>query len=441
MDLPTEDVDSDGGLQPQPPNADIFLFARMPFVAGPRERSHRQRIKTPSLLRWRELGSAQIDSCALSGRQIAAAIESAVVDTYKDWAFWERTSKDVLTAIWAPDGRHFAAGASANLDARNIQYNDRVTLLFGDVERNVVTELDDHTIERPAPTVPLEPERLPDAQVTADHRLWTTVTSICFNKTGEQMFTGSYDKTVKVWDVSEDRPVCTQTLLHDVNVQLVEYCSAFNLLATAQDSFDGPIRLYQPTDSGLTQRVELFSQRAKDLKFTPTCLRFGPSQSSQHLLLAGFSENNEDEFEPQRDGDLCLWDMATSQRMKLWGTSHMIFDVAWHPRVPYFAAALAPGSGTTLTDRRRTRSLIRTWKPQETINRIYEFECEAADVNDVQFHPYNDHYISASCTDGKTSFGMCDVMTRYYINSSTAGLSMKLTKKWWTSMGTAMRAR
>lgn len=109
--------------------------------AAPRRALPSRPIHKASLLRWRELGAAQLESRRLGSRQISQALQHTVVDDFRPWRTWGTASKDVITAVWAPTGRAFAVGASSNLDYSNIQYNDRRTLLYGKIEDNLIVEL------------------------------------------------------------------------------------------------------------------------------------------------------------------------------------------------------------------------------------------------------------------------------------------------------------
>lgn len=361
--------------------------------------------KPSSLLRWREIGGGSLDRIRVHEGQITRRLQSLLLQDIRPWRQWGHASKDVLTAVWSPDGRNFAIGASADMDHSNIQYNERRNLLYGDIETNQLFELENHRIDRPRPEdVNGGDNSRQDMYNMMDPYLYATVTGICFDRDQNYMYTSSYDKTVKLWDTTPSKPSCLQSLQHDQHVQLLDISADATYLATGQDSRSSSIRLYQLSNGRADLCCELESERARQLKLTPTCLKFGPSKHSSHFLLAGFGEFRNELGHQDRQGELSLWDVRTnpSARLKLKAASRNVLDIVWHPKYVYFAAALATDIGNVQANRRGTKSYIRTWSPTDGPHRIYEFDCPALDVNELRFHPHRDNFISASCTDGAT---------------------------------------
>jgi len=364
-----------------------------------------------SLLRHREVARGNWRAPCVNINLINAALRTHLAQNLRCWRSWTGASKDIVTTAWAPNGLTYAVGASTEMDNLNIQYNRPNNLLHGDRGMNSLTELPDHYIDRPRPeTIESGDNSLQGTYNAVDPELYTTVSHICFGYESDLLFTASFDKTVKIWDVaSGGKAKCVQTLQHQAKVELLSLGhQPMRILATGQRAIKNSIMLYDidkyglkdsPTDATAT----LKSDRAfKSPKFNiyPTCLLFGPSQSSECLLLAGFSESRTD-FMPDQEGDLVLWDVETLQPIKLRPSTQAVQDIAWHPSRPIFAAATVPGSRLNLTHR-RTQSVIRTYHPKEGPSRVMEYECPALDINDIRYNPFDDHYISAGCTNGTT---------------------------------------
>ena len=364
-----------------------------------------------SMLRHRELGCGRSSGTASRTFDISWRLRSQMAERMRSWRSWTGASKDVVTAAWAPDGSTFALGASTDLDGLNIQYNRPNNLLLGDLVSNTITELPNHWVPRPKPElIDHGPNALEDTYNAVDPRLFTTVSHVCFQDSST-MYTSSFDRTIKIWDLEhKSGGHRVQTLPHSANVDVMTLSSKLShCLASGQRTFEDSIRVYDllsiarnGDSQPATPKTTFSSSRAQKHELYPTCLQWGTISMTSNLLLAGFAESKHDESCPDREGDLCLWDVETSKSFKLTPSVHNVFDVCWHPRLPLLAAATAPGSRRTLTDRYNTQSVVRVYGPLQGPGRMVEYECPALDINDVQFHPTNDNYISAGCTNGRT---------------------------------------
>lgn len=362
-----------------------------------------------SMLRQREFGYGRWYSGGESVQTINRMLELEIAKRLRCWRSWAGASKDVLTAIWAPNGCTYAAGASTEMDSLNIQYNRPNNLLLGNFDQNTLIEVPDHYIDRPTPdTIASGDKSRADTYNSLDPELYTTISSICFDDTSSRMFTGSFDKTVKVWSLDvEDQPLCISTLQHAAEVDLLAASyEPLRLLASGQRTTVGAIRVYDQTSldwEDYNEPPKVFgSTRTSKVNVYPTCLLWGRTSFTSNLLLAGFAESNNDIFNHDQQGNICLWDVETGKSHKIQPAAQAVHDITWHPTLPLFAAATVPGNRKGLSDPQHTKSLIRTWEPFQGPSRVMEYECPALDINDVRFHPYDDHYITAGCTDGVT---------------------------------------
>ena len=384
-------------------SADEHVPRRRTPIASPKSYSTSE--STSSLLRLREMGHRG-KSGWLNVNGSSYQLRSRKFDDMKPWRSWTGASNDVMVLAWSPDGQSYAAGASAQTDDSSMQYNRPNNLLYGSLPKNTIWELPDHRLDRPLPaTGPNSNQATYDA---CDPDLYMSVTSVRFSASGNRMYSASYDETVKVWDTStEGRLLCTDTLLHDAQLEVMALSGhGDEHLATGSRLVNDAIRVYKLSEDGsVLNHLTLSSLKAQSspaLEIYPSCLQWGVSSSSQHLLLAGFSESmdRDDSHDPGKAGDLCLWDLIKGKPMEVIPRSQNVFDVTWHPTLPVFAVGTVLRVGH-ISDK-SCRSAVRIYEPFRMAGRSVEFECPALDINDVSFCPTDSYCITAGCTNGTT---------------------------------------
>ncbi|KAG2415768.1 hypothetical protein HFD88_006960 [Aspergillus terreus] len=356
-----------------------YVFRVQPVSESPSTRKTTPRHGLSELMRQREMGG-----------RAHREIQSNTAKNLGVTRTWKGASNDVIVAAWSPDGTRFAAGATAQCDEHNMEYNRGNNLVWGDLTTNVLTELPDHCIPRP-------PGRSSVSRTVNDARLFMSVSSMEWHD--DALFTASYDNTVKLWDFPNNTARCFKTLRHDSRVEVMARSKfADNLLATGTNSIGlWHIResRYQPLGlSGLRSQKELI----------PTSLAWGTIPATQNILLAGMSEKEEEGV--SRNGFLAAWHVGQgiATPMHLLPNSQNIFDIKWHPTLPLFVTASAASLGGPRTHR-DTRSVVRLYQPfpeEMRMRRTIEFECPALDINDVAICPSSSNYVTASCTDGVT---------------------------------------
>ncbi|KAL8992676.1 MAG: hypothetical protein Q9169_006916 [Polycauliona sp. 2 TL-2023] len=393
-----------------------------PKIAIPKHKPDPWRVPKATihaLLRDRESGTEGLRKSAVSPAHtrpgsfgpcssLANNIGARIAEDIRPWRSWKGASSDVVVVAWAPDSLAYAAGAAAQSDDQDIQYNRPNNCLFGQLESNTISELPEHCIARPKPeTISSGPNAIQAVYDACDPVVYKTVTSVQFCPSGGQLYTASHDMTAKIWDIG-GRPIprCTDTLYHDAAVTGLEVSTHFQgVFATAAKSTDHSIRVYQPLSSGTSQTGYQFttfsSPRAvkhSSQHLYPECIRWGLAPGSQHLLLGGFQQWSDQDFSATRQGDICLWDVYTGQSIKVRPHASAIFAAAWHPRENVFITGGAPGTGV-LSYPKTTQSVVRIYDARHTADFTAELECPALDMQDVTFHPFAD-YITAGCTDG-----------------------------------------
>lgn len=309
---------------------------------------------------------------------------------------WKGASNDVLNLAWSPDGRTFAVGAAAQCDEHNMQYNRPNNLILGDYTRKTIKELPDHR------------EPYPVANHNNSH-LYMSVTAVQWFD--DVLYTSSYDKTVKIWDVSSYvNASCQMTLRHNHKVQIMARSpSRANLLATGTDS---TMHLWQLDSVNQTcldldymaQRLTRNPRAIKEADFTPSSLAWGLSPPTQDLFVAGFSGRSYYDGDACREGLLAAWKVVQGSLVPvpLQPNAQNIFDVKSHPFLPWFATGSSVSAVGTNGTGRDIRSLVRIYEPSNKPRCAIEFDCPALDINDVSFCPVDRLHISASCTDGIT---------------------------------------
>lgn len=326
------------------------------------------------LLRSRELG------CRVNQRLHASVIPNLRLNKQ-----WKGASNDVIALTWSPDGTRFAAGATAQCDEHNMEYNRGNNLILGDMTTNSLKELPDHWVSRPLGGSNRSPG------ISDDH-LFMSVTDVQWFE--DILFTASYDHTVKLWDATDHRETsCLKSLKHTSKVQVMDR-SLFNqnILATGAETiglWDIENSTYSPLEVSKRDIV-------------PTSLAWGKMPATQDILLAGMSDKDPEDHSLPQSGLLAMWyageaSMIPTQPVP---SAQNVFDIKWHPSLPVFATASSFGHKRgTLKD---AKSVVRLYEPLAKKACTVEFECPALDINDVTFCPLNPNYLTASCTDGIT---------------------------------------
>ncbi|KAL8656309.1 MAG: hypothetical protein Q9210_000347 [Variospora velana] len=351
-----------------------------------------------SLLRDREVGYGE-------PAQSRIALGTQLAENIRPWRSWKGASSDVVAVAWAPDSLSYAAGAAAQSDEPDLQYNRPRNLLFGNLVSNTVCELPDHRIERPKPeTINSGPNSTYAVYQACDPMVYKTVTSVQFSPTGRLFFTASDDRTVKMWDIDAktEPPTCVATLDHKAEVTSLEVSQHYPThFATASKTIDESVRVYQGSQTA-SQTLSFSSPRAikhRDHDIFPECIRWGLTPGTKDLLLAGYHQWADHDFSASRKGQICLWDVNTGESRHVRPHASAIFSVAWHPREDIFITGGAPGGGP-LSFPKTTRSVVRSYDVRNTSHFTVEFECPALDIQDVTCHPNNSNYVTAGCTDG-----------------------------------------
>ncbi|KAF3479557.1 WD repeat protein [Arthroderma uncinatum] len=400
-------VDAQAGMLSSIPSR---LAAYPTTTFSPQVHSVCSDIHLPSaLLRSRALGYTRY-----RGRNpVNGSLRDIYSQKWELWKTWTGASHDVMALSWAPDGTRFVAGTTAHCEENNMQYNRNNNLLLGDLAMESIKELPDHRIPRPLITTGEFANQ--STFNTLGPNLYMTISAVQWS--GDRLFTASYDKTVKVWnlqsepklwetqpesDECESQPKlnCTHTLYHPEKLEVMSVSNLQgNLIATGcQDA--KPIRIWsERNDTYDCLPLKTFSN------LMPSSLVWGTNPSCADLLVTGLSRKGlRTTFSSTKCGTLVLWQVEKPNVSVLgeWEMSQHISDIKWHPSQPIFMVGCSTPTAIVRLAETHDRSFLRFYDPVRSKHEVNSFHCPALDINEVTFCPLDDNYVTASCTDNLT---------------------------------------
>ena len=358
-----------------------------------------------SLIRQRELGGACGRAWTNAPLRVPEELKERVFDCYTRSRYYHGTSGDVISLSWSSEGKRFAAGSIAISDSTSMQYNMHRNLLLGDHFSSELRELVDHHVSRPIITDSGNVNALHSMRESQDPRLFLTVTATAFSPDRKKLFTAGRDKMVRQYSANKS--------LSDVQSRYaIEHPASVDLLAVSNDGLvatgchlpSESINVYHCKKHRYTHHFS-FSPNRGDLQSSlpifPSSLKWGTAYQHRHLLLAGFSNDSEQD-ERRYAGETCLWDVDQGERMPIGVVTRNVFDLAWNPTPSSTSIAFAVASDhTSIQVDRGIRSVIQCFNlNQDRGHRVLAWQCPAIDINDVVFCPHDDRLIAAGATDG-----------------------------------------
>ncbi|KAG6039372.1 hypothetical protein E4U41_002762 [Claviceps citrina] len=326
---------------------------------------------------------------------------------------------DITTMCWVPNG-NIICGTTAHSDAHNQQYNKPGNLLLCSTTKGTLQALDDHRIPRP---VVEKGENSTDAmRQSQDPWLYSSVVSTDYDDAAGRGFTSSFDKTVKVWNMMEDKDSIkvVATWRHDGNVNFVAAAKdGSGHVATAADVPTEAIRIYT-VDPADIQNSEYYTvsctrkdaARSDKWAYFPATMQWGRCPGTRHLLAIGYSPRSltGDEGDIPEDkvhsGEIVLWDAERRVQVPIMTvTTANVFEIVWHPTLPRFLVATSP-SGLIVEQGTRTNIHIFQWDAEKecgAYGEIQKLDCPASDINELTIMPNSlrHAYVTAACTDGR----------------------------------------
>ncbi|EFW98813.1 WD repeat protein [Grosmannia clavigera kw1407] len=384
---------------------------------------------------------------------------------------WTSCAGDIATVSWtSPDA--FLCGTVTHMD----QYNRQGNLVLASVTAGSLRAYAEHRVLRASSTPSATPS-------SSSPWLYTSVVSSDCARAHGLAFSAGFDRAVRVWRVQPDGSAMTALAEwpHAGNVNfVVASTDPAGLVATAADVAAAAVRVYRlgpgmaaaqhdtpppyrsfscsrivdgledrgpgPEATSLTHTPSTYphanththtTTTPRRWAYLPAAVRWGLAPAVCHLLLVGYSPRGlsvsaEDDDIPEdrrNSGELCLWDAHAGDRWRITGagTSQNVFEVAWHPSQPCFAAATAP-AGNAVESNVRTQIRI-YWvvtgaagsgpapapgsgsgsgsaSPPDvhTAHELHVLDCCADDINELALLPNSTAhlYVAAGCTNGHT---------------------------------------
>jgi WD40 repeat protein len=327
-------------------------------------------------------------------RSFKARLVNCIEDDMIREAEWMDCAGDIATISWIDDNR-FLCGATAHSDEHNMQYNKPGNLLVGSIVEKSLNSVSGHQIVRPIVTQGDNSHAA--MRGTQDPWMYCSVTSAAYSHENKKCFTGSYDQTVKVWDIADDGSSLSLcgTWNHSGNVNFVIASPSHGLVATAADVREDAVRVYHFDHSDISASpydiYEASVQRRNSndtWAYFPATMQWGISPSASHLLLVGYSPRSftcDDADIPDdrlNTGELCLWDSRNGNPVPITSArTQNVFEVAWHPTQPIFVAATSPTG--SFEDWVKTQLRIFEQKACGSFSHVKTLDCTALDINEI----------------------------------------------------------
>ncbi|KAK5058608.1 hypothetical protein LTR84_010871 [Exophiala bonariae] len=305
--------------------------------------------------------------------------------TFNGCSIWSGASYDVTELDWAPDGKRFLVGSVAKEEASN--RNQPCNLVLGSISSRVLREM---------PQTHCTSSGFTHDGSVLQKPLYRAVTGVQFTDGGNHAVTAGYDGYVRIWDIrQEEQPTCVDKIEHKKKVIVMALGKQNNLLATGIENGPQSLQIWSGnSDCSRFRSVAIPHLKGMDSNESPMCLAFGNSPVTQGWLVAGFGW---DEDIRPGDGRLSVWSIDESGLTeRIFKPDHaQVSDVAWLPSGGGFAAATTGDLKSRLE-----RSCVQIYNISQNQSGL-KLTCPAIDMNMVSFSPYQEHYVAASCTDGK----------------------------------------
>ena len=278
---------------------------------------------------------------------------------------FNHASGDVIDFKFSPVSNQFAVCCNTLTN----DYNRPGNLLFGDAKREIVTALNGHA----------------DRTVGAER--YYTVSDIRFSNDGQHLYSGSYDNTVKIWDMKGEMVNCLTG--HGRITALSTAPCHDRVLAVASD--DGNVYLYDVMNPSKQRRTVLKTQNNR---MQGSFLVPGQGCYST-WMLAGYEAKDGTLI-----GALYVYDIPTgSMLQRITPGSNCQSAAFFHPSANHFVVG---ATGTFSGAGPSAKSVVRVFDPRgERATMEIGFDTPQKDINKVTISP-GGFQVTSSGTDGKT---------------------------------------
>ncbi len=175
------------------------------------------------------------------------------------------------------------------------------------------------------------------------------VYSVVFSPDGKVIASGAGDGTVRLWDMATHRQIGAPLTSHDGEIYAVAYSRDGKTLATGAD--DGTVRLWDVATHHQIGTLTSHDSEINSVAFSPdgktlatgsgdgtvrlwdvtTQQQAGNFPSNGEINSVAFSPDGKTLATGSGDGTVRLWDVTTQQQAGSWPTFSPIFDVAFSP--------------------------------------------------------------------------------------------------------------
>ncbi|KAL7271095.1 hypothetical protein RUND412_006175 [Rhizina undulata] len=219
-----------------------------------------------------------------------------------------------------------------------------------------------------------------------DDYIYATVTQVRFSLTREYLYSGSYDKTVKVWSA------CDGALANTIKLPdrcMVMERSSLSPSGIAAGCYDGSIKVIQLND---TQLVSTFTLKSTAPNLYPSTLLWGNEIMPNHIYV-GYDNT----LQNSPVGRLSVFDATTGAQLKnIQPGAQRHFDIAMSSGDDLFITAVPSRSATV-------KNVIRLYEINDDGLKFTKLKCESHqyDINKITISPCT-QYVTSSASDNTT---------------------------------------
>ncbi|MBG1240061.1 WD40 repeat domain-containing protein, partial [Nostoc sp. NZL] len=222
----------------------------------------------------------------------------------------------LINAINNSSEAFFASGQHPDALIRALRASNKLKHTIWAHNRNDIRIQTAATLQQAVYLKPNEPKENRAIEVNTLEGHSDRVNSVVYSPNGQQLASASYDKTIKIWDVSSGKLLKTLTG-HNDTVRSVAYNPNGKQLASA--SFDKTIKIWDLSSGQLLKTLTGHSDTVRNIAYSP---------KGQQLASAS------------DDKTIKIWDLSSGKLLKtLTGHSSAVISVAFSPNGQYLASA------------------------------------------------------------------------------------------------------
>lgn len=292
-------------------------------------------------------------------------------------------SSDVVDCAWDSSGQNFALACTTYND----MYNRVGNLMLGSVD-GPIKFLCGHRTRRP-----------PNQGNVAilDPYLHSTVSSVDFS--GDLLFSGGFDNTVKIWDKNDK--ILQRSLAFEAPVVRMKMSGLFLNTGTICLQ-DGRVVIFRPrlNHSDGPDSYHVISAR-HDFLEPASVLWVNGAAGRKGWVFVGYENKESDKRRPNAYlGDLRLFDAEHGTEVQeIRPGSTRQFDINLDESGSFLITGAIVGAARGPTP--DTHSFVRVYDIERSPRKTLEFSCQHKDINKVTMSPCR-RYVTSSGTNGKS---------------------------------------